>query len=180
MWNMLCSLFSYKCILTLNSPSKIAWEWFLWLKCNTPVFFSSSSFPRQLGKAEMSIRLVCILLRLDVSGSDRRELSSSEVPLRAWEKGMHVRSSKEGWTSHSPDLHSGSVCRLTEAGATRPGANSISGSWLAGERVAAQGKEGKRWPDSFPHAFRETYVTINQKSKSGASNGRQDLGFHSS
>lgn len=43
-------------------------------------------FPRQLGKEELSIRLVCILLRLDISGSDRQELSSSEVPLRAREK----------------------------------------------------------------------------------------------
>lgn len=44
----------------------------------------------------MSIRLVCILLRQDVSGSDRQELFLSEVPLRACEKEMHVRSSKEG------------------------------------------------------------------------------------
>lgn len=55
-----------------------------------------SPFPGELGKEEMCIRLVCILHRLDDSGPDRQELSSSEVPLRAREKEMHMRSSKEG------------------------------------------------------------------------------------
>lgn len=117
----------------------------------------------------MSIRLVCILLRLDVSGSDRQELSSSEVPLRAREKEMHVRSSKEGWTSHSPNLHSRSVCRLTEAAATRPGTNSITGSWLAGERAAALGKVGGKTSLLFlKQDSGEEDFTINQKSESGA------------
>lgn len=44
----------------------------------------------------MCIRLVCILHRPDDSGSDRLELSSPEMPLRAREKEMHARSSKEG------------------------------------------------------------------------------------
>lgn len=44
----------------------------------------------------MGIRLVCIPHRSDDSGPVRQELSSSEMPLRAWEKEMHVRSSEGG------------------------------------------------------------------------------------
>ncbi len=88
----------------------------------------------------MGIRLVCILHRLDNSGPVRQELSSSELPLRAWEKEMHVRSSEGGWTSHSPNLYSGSICRSAEAPASGPGTNSITDSWLAGECAVALGK----------------------------------------
>ena len=91
----------------------------------------------------MGIRLLCILHMLDDSGPVRQELSSSEVPLRAREKEMHVRSSEGGWTSHSPNLYSGSVCRSAEAPASEPGTNSITDSWLAGECCVALGKRKK-------------------------------------
>lgn len=91
----------------------------------------------------MGIRLVCILHRPDDSAPVRQELSSSEVPLRAWEKEMHVRGSEVGWTSHSPNLYSGSVCRSAEAPASGPGTNSIADSWLAGKQAVALGKEKK-------------------------------------
>lgn len=77
-----------------ESSSEIAWELLQPPKCSiyVVVFFS----PTQLAKDEMCICLVCILRRLDDSGPDRQELSSSEVPLRAWQREMHVRRSKEG------------------------------------------------------------------------------------
>lgn len=128
-----------------ESSSEIAWELRLHPKCSIDGGFFPP-FPGELGKEEMCIRLVCILHRLDDSGPDRQELSSSEVPLRAREKEMHMRSSKEGWTSHSPNLYSGSVCRSAEAPATGPGTNSITDSWLAGEHAASLGKWGKKVP----------------------------------
>ncbi|KAJ4946384.1 hypothetical protein JOQ06_024051, partial [Pogonophryne albipinna] len=56
------------------------------------IHHSEGSFPMERerdGKAEMGIRLLCILHMLDDSGPVRQKLSSSEVPLRAREKEMH-------------------------------------------------------------------------------------------
>lgn len=70
-----------------------------------------------------------------------RACQARALPLRClWERGVHVRSSEGEWTSHLPNLYSGSVCRSAETPASRTGTNSITDSWLAGECAVALGK----------------------------------------
>lgn len=64
-----------------------------------PLFFFLES---RVERKEMCIRLVCIPHRLRDSGPDRRELSSSEVPLRAGEEKRCMRGVLKKGGLHTP------------------------------------------------------------------------------
>ncbi|KAF0040082.1 hypothetical protein F2P81_008317 [Scophthalmus maximus] len=75
-----------------DAKSDVKHDIYTTLGCMTLDVPDSPHFLSQrVGKQKMGIRLICILHRLDDSGPVRQELSSSEVPLRAGEKEMHIR-----------------------------------------------------------------------------------------